>query len=95
MSGDMVANVPVTYIVSLVVCPACSGVTQSITMAFQKSGKFCASQNKWLLRSGMTNDCWLNEVGETVPIFCCLDENHPAFVRTDSPRESDILIESR
>jgi hypothetical protein len=43
----------------------------------------------------MTNDRWFNEAGETVLEFRCLDEDHPAFVRADERRDSDLIIERR
>lgn len=95
MTGDIVPTGPDSYMVSTVACPACGGTTKSTTMAYHEAGKFCASQGKRLLKSDMTNDRWWNEAGETVLEFRCLDEDHPAFVRADGRRESDIIVEHR
>lgn len=95
MTGDIVSTGPDSYMVSAVACPACGGTTKSMTMAYQEAGEFCASEGKRLLKSGMTNDRWFNEAGETVLEFRCLDEDHPAFVRADGRRESDTIIEHR
>lgn len=95
MTGDVVSTGPDSYMISAVACPACGGTTKSMSMVFQEASAFCASQNKQLLREGMTNDRWFNEAGETVLEFRCLDEDHPAFVRADGRRDSDMIIEHR
>ncbi|WP_147300285.1 hypothetical protein [Paraperlucidibaca baekdonensis] len=95
MTGDIVPTGPDSYMISTVACPACGGTTKSTTMAFQEAGQFCMSQGKRLLQSNMTNDRWFNEAGETVLEFRCLDEDHPAFIRADERRDSDIIIEHR
>ena len=95
MTGDIVPTGPDSYMISTVACPACGGTTKSTTMAYKEAGEFCVSQGKRLLKSSMTNDRWFNEAGETVLEFRCLDEDHPAFVRADERRDSDIIIENR
>ena len=95
MTGDIVPTGPDSYMVSTVACPACGGTTKSISMAYREAGQFCMSQGKRLLKSNMTNDRWFNEAGETVLEFRCLDESHPAFIRADQRRRSDVIIERR
>lgn len=95
MTGDIVPTGPDSYMVSTVACPACGGTTKSVTMAYKEASEFCISQGKRLLKSNMTNDRWFNEAGETVLEFRCLAEDHPAFIRADQQRESDIIIEHR
>lgn len=95
MSSDIVTTGPDSYMISTVACPACGGTTKSTTMAYKKASEHCMAQGKRLLRSKMTNDRWFNEAGETVLEFRCLDEDHPAFVRADERRDSDIIIEHR
>lgn len=95
MTGDIVPTGPDSYMISTVACPACGGTTKSTTMAYKEAGEFCMSQGKRLLKSNMTNDRWFNEAGETVLEFRCLDEDHPAFIRADERRNSDIIIEHR
>jgi|AntDeeMinimDraft_5_1070356.scaffolds.fasta_scaffold32637_1 hypothetical protein len=95
MSGDIVSTGPDSYMVSTVACPACGGTTKSTTMAYREAGQHCKSQGKRLLKTDMTNDRWFNEAGETVLEFRCLDEDHPAFIRADGRRESDLIIEQR
>jgi len=95
MTGDIVPTGPDSYMISTGACPACGGTTKSTTMAYKEAGEFCMSQGKRLLKSNMTNDRWFNEAGETVLEFRCLDEDHPAFIRADERRDSDIIIEHR
>jgi len=95
MSSDVVPTGPDSYMISTVACPVCGGTTKSTAMAYKEAGEFCMSQGKRLLKSSMTNDRWFNEAGETVLEFRCLGEDHPAFIRADERRESDIIIEHR
>lgn len=95
MMGDITQTGPDTYMVSAIACPACGGTTKSISMAFGEASKYCASQGKRMLKKDMKNDKWFNEAGETIVEFRCLDENHPAFIRADERRDSDIVIEHR
>ncbi|HAC88089.1 MAG TPA: hypothetical protein DCF95_09100 [Gammaproteobacteria bacterium] len=95
MTSDIVTTGPDSYMISTVACPACGGTTKSTTMAYKEAGEFCMSQGKRLLKSNMINDRWFNEAGETVLEFRCLDEDHPAFVRADERRDSDIIVEHR
>lgn len=95
MTGDIVNTGPDSYMVSTVACPACGGTTKSTSMAYESASRFCMSQGKRLLRTNMTNDRWFNEAGETVLEFRCLDEDHPAFIRADERRDSDLIIEHR
>lgn len=95
MSSDIVVTGPDSYMVSTVACPACGGTTKSTTMAFKKAGDYCIAQGKRLLKSNMKNDRWRNEAGETILEFRCLEKDHPAFVRADERRDSDIVIEHR
>ena len=48
-----------------------------------------------MLKSDLKNDKWFNEAGETVLEFRCLPNDHPAFIRADERRDSDIIIEHR
>ncbi len=95
MTGDIVPTGPNSYMVSTVACPACGGTTKSISMAYKEAGRFCMSQDKHFLKSNMTNERWSNEAGETVLEFRCLGGNHPAFIRADERRDSDIIIKHR
>lgn len=95
MIGDIVPTGPDSYMVSTVACPACGGTTKSISMAYKSAGEFCMSQGKRLLKSNMTNERWANEAGETILEFRCLAENHPAFIRADERKDSDIIIKHR
>ena len=95
MASDIVSTGPDSYMISTVACPACGGTTKSTSIAYKEAGEFCMSQGKRLLKSNMTNDRWFNEAGETVLEFRCLEENHPAFIRADERRDSDIIIEHR
>lgn len=94
-TGDVVETGPNTYMVTSLACPACGGKNKSITMALQKASSYCASQGKRFLRKDFQNDKWLNGAGETILEFRCLDEDHPAFVRADGRRDSDLIIEHR
>jgi len=95
MKGDVVQTGPDTYMVSAIACPACGGTTKSISMALKEAVGYCASQGKRMLKKDMKNDKWFNEAGETIVEFRCLDENHPAFIRADERRDSDMIIEHR
>lgn len=95
MSGDIVPTGPDTYMVSAIACPACGGTTKSITMVLKDAGSYCASQGKRMLKVDMKNDKWFNEAGETVLEFRCLQEDHPAFIRADGRRDSNMIIEHR
>ena len=95
MSGDILPTGPDTYMVSTVACPVCGGTTKSMDMALKKAGEYCASQGKQVLKSSLDNDKWFNEAGETVLEFRCLAGDHPAFVRADERRDSDVIVEYR
>ena len=95
MKGDVVQTGPDTYMVSAIACPACGGTTKSITMALKEAEKYCAAMGKRVLKKDLKNDKWWNDAGETVVEFRCLDASHPAFVRADERRDSDIIIENR
>ena len=86
---------PSTYMLSTVACPACGGTTKSISMALKKAVAHCNAQGLRMLKESLDNDKWFNEAGETVLEFRCLAKDHPAFIRADDRRDSDIIIEHR
>jgi hypothetical protein len=94
-TGDVIETGPDTYMVTSLACPACGGKSKAIVMALQKASGYCAAQGKRFLRGGLENEKWINGAGETILEFRCLSENHPAFMRADGRRESDIIIENR
>ena len=95
MMGDILPTGPDSYMISTVACPACGGTTKSISMALKRAGEFCAAQGKHMLKKDMTNDKWFNEAGETVLEFSCLAVDHPAYIRAQEKRDSDLIIEHR
>lgn len=95
MTGEIVSTGPDTYMLSTIACPACGGTTKSISMALKKAVSHCESQGLRMLKSNLANDKWYNEAGETVLEFRCLSDDHPAFIRADERRDSDIIIEHR